>query len=64
MDFSTLFIGVPYAQQQNGVSDCELFVIAFAVHLALGDDGRGDVCIKVPKISLSYSWEGFMQALP
>ena len=37
----TLFIDVPYAQQQNGVSDCGLFAIAFAVHLALGDDAAG-----------------------
>ena len=35
---STLFIDVPYSQQQNGVSDCGLFTIAFAVHLAPGDD--------------------------
>ena len=35
----TLFIDVPYAQ--HGVSDCGLFAIAFAVHLALGDDAAG-----------------------
>ena len=35
------FIDVPYAQKQNGVSDCGLFVIVFAVHLALGDDAVG-----------------------
>ena len=35
---STLFIDVPYSQQQNGVSDCGRFAIAFAVHLAPGDD--------------------------
>ena len=34
-------IDVPYAQQQNGDSDCGLFAIAFAVHLALGDDVAG-----------------------
>ena len=38
MDDPTLFIDGPYVQQHNGVSDCGLFAIAFAVHLALGDD--------------------------
>ena len=35
---STLFIDVPYAQQQNCVSDCGCFAIAFAVHSTLGDE--------------------------
>ena len=34
---STLFVEVPYVQQQIGHGDCGLFAIAFAVHLALGD---------------------------
>ena len=38
---STLFKDVPYAQQQNNRSDCGLFAIAFAVHLAIGDDVVG-----------------------
>ena len=41
IDTPTLLIDVPYAQQQNGDSDCGLFAIAFAVHLALGDDVAG-----------------------
>ena len=38
MDPSTLFVDVPYIQQQRGLVDGGVFAIAFAVHLALGDD--------------------------
>ena len=34
----TLYLELPNVQQQNGVTDCGLCAIAFAVHLALGDD--------------------------
>lgn len=33
-----LFVQTPYVQQQRGGSDCGLFAIAFAVHLAFGDN--------------------------
>ena len=33
-----LYVDVPAVQQQRGVLDCGVFAIAFAVHLALGDD--------------------------
>ena len=38
MDPPTLFVDVPYIQQQRRLVDCGVFAIAFAVHLALGDD--------------------------
>ena len=38
LDLPTLFVDVPYIQQQRGLVDCGVFAIAFAVHLALGDD--------------------------
>ena len=38
IDPPTLYLELPNVQQQNGVTDCGLFAIAFAVHLALGDD--------------------------
>ena len=37
-DPATLTVEVPYVQQQEGYTDCGLFAIAFAVHLALGDE--------------------------
>ena len=38
IDPPTLYVEVPYVQQQSGIIDCGLFAIAFAVHLAIGDD--------------------------
>ena len=38
IDPPILCVELPNVQQQNGVTDCGLFAIAFAVHLALGDD--------------------------
>ncbi len=35
---ATLTVEVPYVQQQKGYTDCGLFAIAFAVHLALEDE--------------------------
>ena len=33
-----VFVEMPHVQQQRGGSDCGLFAIAFAVHLAFGDN--------------------------
>lgn len=33
-----LFVEMPYVQQQRGGTDCGVFAIAFAVHLAFGDN--------------------------
>ena len=33
-----LYIHVPPVQQQSGIVDCGVFVIAFAVHAALGEN--------------------------
>ena len=38
IDPPILTVELPYVQQQKGITDCGLFAIAFAVHLAFGDD--------------------------
>ena len=38
IDPPILTVEIPYVQQQKGIADCRLFAVAFAVHLAFGDD--------------------------
>ena len=38
IDPPILTVEIPYVQQQKGIADCGLFAVAFAVHLAFGDD--------------------------